>query len=387
MKSRDNIVILGCNGGTDIAYGGGAYVTTAMAKCLSENGFNVHLISTIGLNVDELSRVHGWSLNNNVYSHYIFKYGKDTRIPYIIALQLVSRFKKLINELDPVLVIYNDDYPLSIDQELSRLKVPRILYAHFPYTTRHVLGLDFMYKTTEWSLVETVINYVGVNRVLGDLRRIDYIMTNSEGTKNIISMVHDIKNATILRPPITSAMHQNIHKVRPVFLHAARQDKTFLHGDFTNFVRIISKELPSSFFIINRNKYVDVSRLGVSNKVVVTRWLSNDLWRRVLSMTKYYLHFKWFEGFGIATAEAIMMGAIPIVYRSLFNGSWTDIARLCDRDCGFSSVDEAVEHIKDLESDETKFNSIHEHLVNEISRVTNYEYFCRSLISIINKFV
>lgn len=42
----DRVVIVGCNGGTDIALGGGAYLVTAMSKCLSEHGYEVHLVST-----------------------------------------------------------------------------------------------------------------------------------------------------------------------------------------------------------------------------------------------------------------------------------------------------------------------------------------------------
>ncbi|MGC8542429.1 MAG: glycosyltransferase [Vulcanisaeta sp.] len=384
----DKIVILGCNGGTDIAYGGGAYVVTAMAKCLSESGFEVHLVSTIGLDPHELVSVHNISFGNNVYTHYLFKYSRSTRIPYIIALRLLSRLKNLLNSLNPTLVIYNDDYLLSIDRELRRNKVPRILYAHFPYVTRRRLGLGFTYRTTEWTLTESIINYISIDNMFGDLRDIDYLITNSEGLNNVIRVVHNINDVTTLRPPLIQITGNTRRKLRPIFLHAARQDKTFLQNELTNFMTIINEKVPNSLFIINRNKSRALFKLSIGNaRIIATQWMPNDLWYKVLNATKYYLHFKWFEGLGIATAEAVMNGAIPIAYRSSFNGSWTDIARLCDRDCGFSSVDEAVEHVLDFESDDTKFSRVSNYLISELSRVMNYDYFCKSLTSIINKFI
>ncbi len=60
--SKGRVVVFGCNGGTDIAYGGGAYVVTAMSRCLSENDYEVHLMSTVGLNKERLVSIHGWDL-------------------------------------------------------------------------------------------------------------------------------------------------------------------------------------------------------------------------------------------------------------------------------------------------------------------------------------
>jgi hypothetical protein len=384
----DNVVILGCNGGTDIAYGGGAYVVTAMAKCLSSNGFNVHLISTVGLEVRELMKIHGISLGGNVYTHYLVRYGR-AKLPYVVAARLVNRFEGLIRELKPSLIIYNDDVPRRIDKVVRSMGAPRILYVHFPYITRRVLGLGFMYKTTEWSPIESVINYANINKLFNDLSEVDYVITNSQGVRNIISFAHGIRNNIInIYPPLRHNEVEIVNKHRPIFLHAARQDKTFLENELVRLIEGVNKVLPNALFIISRNKSRRISGISLRNKsVFATPWLSGSTWNELLRLSKYYLHFKWFEGLGIATAETVVNGAIPIVYRSIFNGSWTDIAKLCDSECGFSSVDEALDHVLDLESDYNKYRRTQSYLVGVISKSMSYDVFCRSLISLVNRFI
>lgn len=385
----DRVVILGCNGGTDIAIGGGAYVVAAMSKCLSEHGYEVHLVSTIGVERSELARLHGWDLGSNAHTHYVIHYRSGIRLPYIIAVMALSRFKKLIRDLKPSIIIYNDDYPLSLSREIRRYKIPEIAYVHFSYLVRRRLGFGFMHNTTEWSLIESMINYPVINRLFGELRELDLILMNSQGTREVLTSVGDVDKdvVSVLYPPIRSVNIRNAKKERLVFLHAARQDKTFLSDNFLNFIVNVRRVLPDSRFLISRNKDSRFYRLFNNKDVYATPWLSDDDWRRALMLTKYYLHFKWFEGLGIATIEAVLNGAVPIVYRSVFNGSWTDIARLCDRDCAFSSVDEAVDNVLRLEGDYRRFRAISSHLVNELSGRFSYEVFCNSLISVIKKYV
>lgn len=300
----------------------------------------------------------------------------------------LSRFRNLIRKLNPSFVIYNDDYPLSIANELRRDKVPRILYVHFPYLVRRRLGFDFMHNTTEWSLVESVINYSIIDRLFGDLHDLDFIFTNSQGTRNILINVESVDKGAIsaLYPPVKPVDTEVINKGRPMFLHAARQDKTFLSSELYSFVDNMRRALPNSIFLINRNKDRRLYELADNKHVFVTQWLSGDNWRRALKLGKYYLHFKWFEGLGIATVEAVLNGAVPIVYRSVFNGSWTDIARLCNEDCAFSTVDEAINNVLNLESDRRKFKALSQFLISELRGKFNYEAFCQSLINIIKKY-
>ena len=382
------IMILGCNGGTDIALGGGAYVVAAISKCLGEHGYEVHLVSTIGAEREELVKIHGWELGSNVHTHYLIHYRSGVKLPYIVAVMALSRFRKLIRDLKPSLVIYNDDYPLSISREVRRDRTPEIAYIHFSYLVRRRLGFGFMHDTTEWSLLESMVNYPVINRLFGELHELDFIFTNSQGTKEVIANAGSTNgdSISVLYPPIKSLGIKNTEKERPVFLHAARQDKTYLSNDLLNFIVNMKKVLPDSVFIISRNKDSRLYRLPGSWGVFATPWLSNDDWRRVLGVTKYYLHFKWFEGLGIATIEAVFNGAVPIVYRSVFNGSWTDIARLCDRDCGFNTVDEAVDNVLRLESDYKRFRAVNSYLVNELSGRFSYDAFCSSLINVVKKY-
>lgn len=382
------IVILGCNGGTDIAYGGGAQVVASIAKCLSERGFQVHLVSLIGLNNDELSAVHHVKLNERVYTYYKYHASNRVKIPHVMALMYVNKYlNKVINYIKPDLIIFNDDIPRSIYEFSSRLKIPSILYVHFSYIVRRRLGLNFMYKTTEWSFYEALINYLLVEKELQDVDVADYVVTNSLMTLRSLSMFYKVNKASVLYPPVNANPHKDIKK-RMVFLHAARQDRTFLEKDLVRFIIKVSQSLRNSIFIVNRNKSRRIAKISENNgRVYAFNYVPNNMWNKVLDYTKYYLHFKWFEGLGLTTLQAIMNGALPIAYRSEFNGTWTDIASVCGAYCGFRNTDEAIDKVLELESNEELFRKLQSKVLTHVINIASYDVFCDNLMRIVNEFL
>jgi glycosyltransferase involved in cell wall biosynthesis len=61
-----------------------------------------------------------------------------------------------------------------------------------------------------------------------------------------------------------------------------------------------------------------------------------------------YVHMKRFEPFGIAVAEAMHAGAIPIVYKGFTSGPWIDIVDRGKYGIGFRTIDELAEILEYL---------------------------------------
>jgi glycosyltransferase involved in cell wall biosynthesis len=188
----------------------------------------------------------------------------------------------------------------------------------------------------------------------------------------------------ILNPPLRNTAYR-VNKPM-VLLHAARQDKTFLENELVEFIMGISRAYPRSTIVINRNKSRKLLKLARQVKGLYTPgWVPNGMWNKLLDSSKYYLHFKWFEGFGISTAEAVLRGSVPIVYRSPFNGSWTDIGIHCDPHCSFRSAEEAIEKVRRLEDNPRLFTNLRDDLATKLREELSFDKFCGSLIRIIGK--
>ena len=368
----------------DIDYGGGSYTVSAMAHCLEELGYEVHLVSLIGLEKEELSKVHGFVLGSNVFSHFLIDARSRPRIPYFVALKLVERLSNLVERIKPDLVIYQDDIPRSIHRVVKSLKIPTMLYIHFSYLVRSRM-LKYGFNMVEWKIPEAVVNFTVIPRLLNEPSEADVLLANSTATKKASELAGNVSGIKVLNPPIiTLGPKHPMYDKANLILHAARQDRTFLEGALANFIQICISKHRDYTILVNNNKSKKLALLATKNPNVFTvNHLSADLWNKVLAKARYYLHFKWFEGFGIATAEATMHGAIPIVFKSPFNGSWTDIARTCGDACSFSTEDEALEKIEEFESDGNKRRNVRNILSSRMMEL-NIDHFCHDIKKAIN---
>jgi len=378
-----NIVILGCNGGTDLAYGGGTYVATAMAHCLEKQKFNVHMLSIIGLDKEDLIRTHGWCLGPRVHIKYIMSALNKPRIPFFVSVNLTRKLVPIIESIKPDLIIYNDDAPKSIQTVAHRLHVRTLAYIHFSYCVRRH-NLKTLYLTTEWSWMETILNYLSLYHLLSPLQEIDRLIANSRATQTATQLITGRRDIKVLNPPLRPhyGKPSRFNSKPRMFMHAARQDKTFLENMLVEFITKVIKRYPDSKVLINQNKSRRIARMAKANgRVIVTQRLSNDMWRKALSEARWYLHFKRFEGFGVATAEAAAEGAVPLVYASPQNGSWTDLASEC-KYCSFESIDEALNNVDEIESDAKKREEINDFFLRKMNML-NIEEFGRKLLALI----
>jgi glycosyltransferase involved in cell wall biosynthesis len=70
---------------------------------------------------------------------------------------------------------------------------------------------------------------------------------------------------------------------------------------------------------------------------------------------------KRFEPFGIAVAEAMYVGAIPVVYKGSLSGPWIDIANKGKCGMGFRTIEELAEAIEYImNADRTELSELQE---------------------------
>jgi glycosyltransferase involved in cell wall biosynthesis len=82
------------------------------------------------------------------------------------------------------------------------------------------------------------------------------------------------------------------------------------------------------------------SKLKVRDRVQILSNLSDIRKWQMLKQSKVITHQKRFEPFGIALAEGMYAGAIPLVYRGEFSGPWIDIVERGKYGFGYSEIDE-----------------------------------------------
>ncbi len=100
-------------------------------------------------------------------------------------------------------------------------------------------------------------------------------------------------------------------------------------------------------------RYVDKIRrkareLGIGDKIVLIPNASRETLRDTLCRARFYLHPPYPEYFGIAVAEAMAAGAVPIVYR--MGGAWTDLVAPVSTRLGYVTLREAAEIIMNIDS-------------------------------------
>ena len=86
--------------------------------------------------------------------------------------------------------------------------------------------------------------------------------------------------------------------------------------------------------------------------VVALRHLSSEHYKETMEKAALYTSFRWFEPFGLVTVEAMSSGAIPIIYASGLNGSWTDIVAHGKYGFGFKTSEEFLDIAERILHDE-----------------------------------
>ncbi|MGC9113178.1 glycosyltransferase family 4 protein [Acidilobus sp.] len=100
----------------------------------------------------------------------------------------------------------------------------------------------------------------------------------------------------------------------------------------------------------------EARRLGVDDMVHMEFNVPRGDLLKLYARAKVYLHPPFAEHFGIAIAEGMAAGAVPVVYRD--GGGWTDMASRVDQGLGYTTPEEAARAISWLLGSEERWSKL-----------------------------
>jgi len=351
--------------------GGGVRITLHIANILAEKGYKVRLIALSGLPIDTLDRIHGTSLAKylwkNLYVKYLLDYQQSKyllRFRLYVYQRYIKMLKEVIATYDPdIIVLFDDIPPIEWDSVKARV----LLYSHFPYAARLLFNIyDYMDvdRAKPFSILRERVfrkfllhKYFFVGNIK-DLKKDIEVIANSTITSIFIKKVWNVDSKILfpfiaapqsvsLKKPLSADLRSNII----VSLGVIAPGKRF--GELIDAFNKVMQRIKNIRLVImgslvdkNYYKYLlrKIKRIGLENIFIITDVDEEKKWE-ILLRAKMYVHMKRFEPFGIAVAEAMYAGAIPIVYKGYTSGPWIDIVDKGKYGMAFRTIEELVEAI------------------------------------------
>ena len=355
--------------------GGGVRVTLHIVNILLKKGYRVRLFALDGLPAEELDRIHGTSLSTYLGKSLIMKYYNTSKeINSFFSKLLFFSLSRYINMIRDVVSRYESDLIILFDDipslEWDKVSSDVMVYSHFPYAARLLFNIYDMIDAENINHFEIIKERVFRKTLLwryfyvGSIKNWNIkVFANSTITSIYAKKTWGI-NAPILYPPVFTP--RSI-KVRPdtkkknliVSLGVISPGK--YHGTVIDAFamvkgRINNVKLTIIGSLVDKKYYNYLLRkikiYNLKNDVFILTNVSEEKKWNILSQAKIVVHAKRFEPFGIAVAEGMVAGAIPVVYKGPSSGPWIDIIDKGKYGIGFKTTEElaeAIEHVVNSE--------------------------------------
>jgi len=389
-------------------YGGGVRVALSIVKALLEDGWRVDLVSLSGLPLSKLEEVHGVGLRRHLGGGGLRIRYRFPELPTIAKARLfaVKAFEEyLIEYLNNVgvenvsLAVFFDDVPSGVLELLEEHSVPVILYIHFSYIHRIALALyDEVLRGRFSSRLEVFKERLmraalrGVFAWITGYRNVK-VLANSTVTRIATRIAWKI-DPEVLYPPVYVPNHirsrvirrgaaegrENLIVVLGVFEPSKRHDvviEAFSKSGVAQNAKLILIGSPLHDAYL-RYLHSKIRELNIGDRVKIVVDADEETKWRLLSKAKAVVHPKIFEPFGMAVAEGMYAGAIPIVYAGPLSGPWIDIVEKGRYGFGFRNLEELSNIIEQVVDGYHRY--IKEMRVAEKSRYFGYENFKKGII-------
>jgi glycosyltransferase involved in cell wall biosynthesis len=358
--------------------GGGVRVTLHMVNILLKNGYGVKLFALDGLPVEELDRIHGTSLSTYLGKSLIIKYYNTSKgvNSFFSRLQFFS-FSRYINMIRDVVSRYESDLIMLFDDipslEWDKVNSSLVVYSHFPYAARLLFNIYDMIDAENVNYFEVIKERFFRKTLLrryfyaGNIKNWDIkVLANSTITSIYVKKTWGI-NAPILYPPVFTPRFIKVGpdtKKKNLIVSLGVISPGKYHGTvFDAFAmvkrRINNVKLTIIGSLVDKNYYNQLLRkikvYNLKNDVYILTNISEETKWIILSQAKILVHAKRFEPFGIAVAEGMVAGAIPVVYKGPSSGPWIDIIDKGKYGIGFRTTEELAEAIEHVVSSEREF--------------------------------
>ncbi len=353
--------------------GGAEIVTSAFVKAFRDLGFHTEITATTRFCVPcykewfgiDLTGVPVHTLPISIHSFGIYLRG----FSWVPARFVIPKLKPDI--------VYLDFYTARPIINLKRkYGFKTIEYIHFPIEVIHIKSSKYHwrndpYMTERYGKFPWSMYFIG-SLWLGELFNRgnpfevnEVVMANSKWTANVVRDVYG-EEPIVLNPPIPP----NVPIIKEPRPFGERQLAVIMIGRFSwekryhwvvgELMPRLTKEVPGVKLVIvggtgtktSQDYYERIRRMAIENKLNVELYPNAPGGVKVALMdqARVFLHATINEHWGVVVAEAMARGLPVVVHRS--GGAWSDLAMNGEVGLGYEGVDEAVEALAKLLTDE-----------------------------------
>jgi len=370
--------------------GGGEIVASAFAKAFKDLGFHTEITATtkfcvpcykdwFGIDITGMS-IHSMPFRMRAFGIYL------RNISWIPPMWVIPRLKPDI--------IFIDFYAVKPIMKLKKMYgFKTIEYIHYPfevvykslkYHWRKDPYISERYGVFPWNLYLMGALWLGELFNRGNPFEVnDVVMVNSRWTANVVKDMYG-EEPIVLNPPIPP----NVSIVRNPRPFDERQLAVIMIGRFAREKRYhwvvgelmprLTKEVPGVKLIIvggtgtkpSNTYYERIRRMAIENKLNIELYPNapGDVKVALMDQARVFLHATINEHWGVVVAEAMARGLPVVVHRS--GGAWSDLAMGGEVGLGYESVDEAVDALARLLTDEKAWDHYSSRSLGRVGELT-----------------
>ena len=389
------------------ATGGGTRTTLSIARCFADAGYLTHLVSLWGLDIKTLEKLHGIELGDLISKGLLRIYYRPRRGVLTLMRYFSYRdFKNLVNEFIKTgsynaLFFFDDVLKMK---ELLDLDTTILLYVHFSFIHRMMASLydELTGETRYWKagilkerLMRVLLShfFVANPKSIGNV----VVLANSTITRLFIRSLWGF-DPIILYPPVTYPFKfvepSRLAQKKNIIVSVGAFEPTKRFGVLLDaYARSRVREKARLVIVGNlaypaylsylREKAI---KLGVKDRVKFLVNVDDFVKWDMLLRSKIIVHAKIFEPFGIAVAEGMYAGCIPIVFRGSLSGPWIDSVERGRYGFGFRDTDELAEVLSNVLTDYEELRFMVDS-IKEKALSYSYTNFKAELLQIIRELV
>ncbi|MEM3960183.1 MAG: glycosyltransferase family 4 protein [Ignisphaera sp.] len=385
--------------------GGSQLVCAAAAYAFDVMGFTPVLASPVKVDVSGYADWFGIDLKRylkvSVYSVDIRAFG------IYLRFLLGKTIKKTVERFGARIIFVDDGTYKPVEEFVRKEGVKLIEYIHFPYeitVNEKFKGLGLYYEEDPYVLerysrfpmniywkiyVKLLPRYMRKN----PFSTASLVLTNSRWTADLVKSVYGEAPA-VLNPPIPP----NTDVVERPRVFNKRENAVVMVGRFSEEKRYhwvieevlprLRREVPNTKLYIfggartrtALNYLAKLEKIAAKNGFKTSRvvnadadvYLVPDAPRRTINMVmdgaKVFLHATINEHWGIAVAEAMARGLPVVLHKS--GGAWSDLAEEGAYALGYTNLEEAVEAISKLLTDEDMWKQLSRHSIEKAKNLS-----------------
>ena len=377
--------------------GGGEIVASAFARAFKDLGFHTEITATtkfcvpcykdwFGIDITDIP-THSMSFKLRAFGIYL------RALSWLPAMWVIPRLKP-----DIVFVDFYQTKPIITMKKRFGFKTMEyihypmeVIYTSMTYSWKKDPYIIERYGRFPWNVYLEGALWLGERFNRGNPFEVnEVVMANSMWTANVVRDVYG-EEPIVLNPPIPP----NVSIVRNPRPFEERQLAVIMIGRFSwekryhwvvsELMPRLTKEVPGVKLVIvggtgtkPSNAYFErIRRLAMENKLNVELYPNapGDVKVALMDHARVFLHATINEHWGVVVAEAMARGLPVVVHRS--GGAWSDLAMGGEVGLGYEDVDEAVEALAKLLTDEKAWGHYSGKSLGRVGEITFDKFVSR----------